>query len=269
MLKKGEDAAYDHLARRTLHIARRHHLDDTEVDFRFLLERLAEERHLFIQANAGQGFDGSKDAAEQDLKRALQSLTQRQIFFQGIRPHCVHCGSAFWYEPGEVNSQQVECKGCRLRTSVPVESRWFYKLNGLVRNAVALHGGMAVVTTLSEMELHHARSAFVFEPGVALYEKHDSASPAAEIDILGLIDGELLLGEVKTRSDEFEAEDLRRLAELARELTTDVAAIGTLYDDRNLMVGHEATLKSLLVGTDIRTLVVTLGDHCFQPAYHI
>lgn len=268
-LSKGSEETLEAIAWRILNLARRQHIGDEELRFEFLLDRLVNERKEFVAANKDLGYQADVETARQDLKERLQRLTERQVFFQGIRPRCENCGSSFWYELHEVRQQRVECKGCRVETPVSVESPWFYRLNSLVRNVVAFHGGMAVITSLAALDPLMIAAGLIFDVGLKLYGPTGSGPSVIEVDFVAVQDGRLLLGEVKTNAGEFESEDFVKLVGVAKTVEAKVVALGALYDDKKVMGKHEQTLRSMLVGTEIETRLLAPRRDAFEPTFEV
>jgi hypothetical protein len=72
------------------------------------------------------------------------------------------------------------------------------------------------VTALAELD-SHARTSFTSAPGLALFTQ-GASRPSAEVDIVCIMDGKFIIGEVKTSASEFAQSNLEALAENARIL---------------------------------------------------
>ena len=168
-------------------------------------------------------------------------LTDAGVLQQGVRVRCTNCGSRFWREIGTLQ-QRVKCEGCNFTVSVPVEPEWRYRLNSLVRNGIALHGCIAVISALHSLR-KRARESFFYTHGVALYRNYDDELPEVEIDLLCISDGKLVCGEVKSSASEFTRDELGKLASVATDIRADQVAISAFSDPHGLMQKH--TFKCL------------------------
>jgi hypothetical protein len=240
-------------------------VEEMGVPFAFLLNRLINERTRFIQAEKREGFVDSEPLARQDLTEALQTLVVSKVFLQGFQPRCDNCGSVFWYGPEEVRDGLV-CKGCTTRFGLTPEASWSYRLNALILNAVAFHGTPAVISTLWEM-LQPARTSFIFDVGVLLSNRMSGAS--AEVDIVCVCDGDLVIAEVKNSAEEFHSADLEKLAELTKLLQPQVVALGAYYGTIDSMARHEQELIRFLGGMEVKTRVILPAQYGLQPTFHI
>lgn len=180
---KDPDSKKQYLARYILNQAKEQKTIIAEIDFETLFKKLDNERKEFkTDKNEYKDFDISEERNRKDLIDALSSFTEQSIFFQGIKPRCKICGSSFWYYAEDIKNSMV-CKGCKSTLHLPVESKWLYRLNDLVTNAVSFHGVIPVIWALGHL-LSYSRDSFIFIPGVALFESYNSKSPLAEIDLV-------------------------------------------------------------------------------------
>jgi len=89
-------------AKELKHVAR-------EITFNSLLDQLTKERREFKQKEEYRDFDADEEGYRQDLEESLSDLTARGVFFQGIKPRCIVCGSRFWYDAEEIK-RKLTCK---------------------------------------------------------------------------------------------------------------------------------------------------------------
>ncbi len=149
---------------------------------------------------------------------------------------------------------------------VPVESVWRYRLNSLIRNGIALHGCVPVVSALRGLR-ERARESFIYTHGVALFKEYEDPRPEAEIDLLCISNGKLVCGEVKSSASEFTREELAKLARVATDIRADQVAISALDDPNGLMEQYSKTLAGLLPAS---CAVVICGPNqwAFEPQPH-
>lgn len=265
-LSKADEASLEWHARLIVGVAREQHFEGQEVSFLSLLDRLIVQREVFAWAHMDRHWEPSAERAKEDLTNVLQFLTDSQVFFQGVRISCTHCGSTFWYQVSELD-QRLLCMGCRTGISLPVNAVWFYRLNNLVRNAIALHGCIPVVSALAELE-SDARTSFIFAPGLALYAQGGSR-PSAELDIVCIRDGKFVIGEVKTAATEFSEGDLETLADNARSLQPHIVTIAAFHGDQSRMSRHCDFLRNQLRDTGIEIESWLPSIRYFETEYHI
>jgi hypothetical protein len=250
-LAVGNSKPVDWLTHLVMRHARELQLRPEEISFAELESGFLAQRERFIAANPTFRQANSPEAIAEDQKRAtadfvevLQSLTDGGVLQQGVRARCTNCGSRFWREIGSLQ-QKVRCDGCNATVSIPVECRWRYRLNSLVRNGIALHGCVPVISALRSLR-EQARESFIYTHGVALFRSYDDPKPAAEMDILCISNGRLICGEVKSSASEFTQEELLKLARIAVDIGADQAAISAFHDPNGVMLKNREALAKLL-----------------------
>jgi hypothetical protein len=129
-----------------------------------------------------------------------------------------------------------------------------------------MHGCMPVILALHDLR-EQARDGFLYSPGVVLYRNIDDRQPEAEIDILCIADGKLVLGEVKSSASEFNPAELQKLATLGRELRADRLHIFSFRDENSLMEGWKLKLAALAHPECEITAGVT-SEWAFEPKPH-
>ncbi len=262
----GDEVAIEQLTRTIMELARQQQLRDREIRFEELLTRLIQQRAAFVRENPGLRFTVKKRECRSDLLDAMQDLTGMEILLQGASIVCEHCGSTFWYGAGAI-APQMRCEGCRATVPLPTEVEWSYRLNALVRNGIALYGAGPVLSTLADLSLE-ARTFFIADPGVDLFER-GKGEPTAELDLAGIIDGQVFIGEVKTDTSGFEERDLHRLADTARRVSAHLVILAAFLGERTLLATHAQVLGGLLgdAGVEVRTLMP--HDWCFRHQFHL
>ena len=271
-LAAGHSEPIDWLSHLVIRHARELQLRPEEISFAELESGFQEQRERFISANPNFRPANSPEAIAEDRKQAtaeltgvLQSLTDGGVLQQGIRVRCTNCGSRFWREMGSLQ-QKVRCDGCNATVPVPVECIWRYRLNSLVRNGIALHGCVPVISALRGLR-ERARESFIYTHGVGLFKDYADPKPDAEMDLLCISDGRLVCGEVKSSASEFTREELAKLARIAADIRADQAAISAFTDPSGLMEQHRAAMASLLP-TGCTAIICGPSQWAFQPKPH-
>lgn len=271
-LAGGSAGPIDWLSGLVIQLAREVRQREGDISFSQLDEIFQEQRERFIATNPNFRTAMSADEIERDRKEAsahlldvLQTFTDAGVLQQGIRVRCTNCGSRLWRELGTLQ-QKVKCEGCNSTVSVPAEPPWYYRLNSLVRNGIALHGCIAVISALHSLR-EMARESFIYTHGVALYRNYEDESPEVEIDLLCISDGKLICGEVKSSASEFTREELAKLAGVAADIRADQVAISAFNDPNGLMQKHVQALATLLP-TGCSALTCGPSPWAFQPQPH-
>jgi len=271
-LAGGHSKPIDWLSRLVIRHASELQLRPDEISFSELESDFQEQRERSIAANpefrtatSPEEIEKDRKSARADLRGVLQELTDGGVLQQGIRIRCINCGSRFWREMGTLQ-QKVRCDGCNATVPVPVESVWSYRLNSLIRNGVALHGCVPVVSALRDLR-ERARESFIFTHGVGLFKEYGDPKPESEMDLLCISDGKLVCGEVKSSASDFTREELAKLAGIAADIKADQVAISAFSDPDGLMTEHSKTLADLLpAGCDV--LICGPSQWAFQPQPH-
>jgi hypothetical protein len=241
----------DWLSHLVIRHARELQVRQEEITFSELESAFQEQRERFIVANpefrtvtSHEEVEEDRKSATADLLRVLQGLTDGGVLQQGLRIRCTNCGSRFWREMGTLQ-QKVKCDGCNTTVPVPVESVWRYRLNSLIRNGIALHGCVPVISALRCLR-ERAHESFIYTHGVALFKDYYDTNPEAELDLLCISNGKLVCGEVKSSASEFTRDELAKLAGIAADIRADQVAISAFDDPDGLMKQHCNALASLL-----------------------
>lgn len=180
----------------------------------------------------------NEENLEFGLKDTIAELCNYRVFLKGINLKCTKCSSEFWYPIKEV-SEIVNCKGCLENFELPIEPRFAYKLNDLIKNNIyqsktSRDGNLTVIRTLVSIQ-NKSRQAFEFSPQVNLYNNLTTKKPYSEVDVVCLSDGELIIGEAKHNSSAFFEDSnrsLKSLVELAKEIYPDKIIL-SCYEDHN------------------------------------
>ncbi len=162
---------------------------------------------------------------EENVKRKLAELTQRNIIQIGVKPRCPTCGMAHWYHVDDIG-QHLTCQGCRMEFSLDPGLPWYYRLNGLVQAAHALHGITPEILVLGQL-YDESRTSFLFSPNLDLFaNRQDESSQGlvkvAEVDIACIQDGKFIIGEVKQSMSLFRKSDFDAMAEIAKRAKPDI-----------------------------------------------
>lgn len=271
---EGQEDALDWMSRYVLNLARDQHMLDDDISFVMLEKIFHVQREAFIKKkpkfrkdSSKTGIEADRNQATSDLCRFLQSLTNSGIFRQGVHLRCKNCGSKYWQEISEVR-QQNKCQGCGEVVSISVKAAWRYRLNTLIRNAVAFHGCVPVILSLYELRSVPTRYTFICAPGIELYKSYEDKKPSAELDLVCISDGKLIIGEIKTSCAEFIPKELTKLADHVKIFNANVVILGCFQDPKNQINQKKTELEGLLSGTHCQVLTIVPSPHVFEPTPH-
>lgn len=258
-LARGDIRPIDWLSGQVIKLAREVQQRDEDISFTQLEDIFHEQRERFITANpkfrtitSSGEIEPDREEASARLRGTLHLLTDRGVLQQGLRIRCTNCGSRLWREIGTLQ-QKVRCEGCNSTVSVQPEPTWYYRLYSLVRNGIALHGCVPVISALRSLR-EGARESFIYTHGVALYRDYNDEQPEVEIDLLCISDGKLICGEVKSSASEFTREGLTKLVGVSMDIGADLVAISAFNDPHGLMGKHLQILGTLIpVGCGMMT----------------
>lgn len=214
--------------------------------------RIALAEKQIVQLDENRKLAGKKgetykneENLELGIKQTIKELCDYKVFLKGFNLKCKHCSSQFWYHINEAK-ETVNCKGCLEDFPFLIEPKFAYKLNDLIKNNILkVHhengkliirrdGNLTVIRTLVSMQ-RKSHQSFFYSPQLNLYDSYHTNKPCAELDIICLSDGQLVIGEAKHDSRAFSADSnkaLLSLVEIAKAIRPDKIIL-TCYQDNN------------------------------------
>jgi len=242
------------------------HVRETRaVQFKYFEQLLNEHQMRFRASDEGRGICHEDTAwqeevneAHADLERVLGDLVQGRALLRGLRPRCPSCKLAFW-QPLTQPTDVIKCPGCLHEFVLPPEQPWYYQLNSLLSQAYAQHGIMPVIWTLAALE-RQAREFFMFLPSARLLSRYDPSGAEPEVDILAILDGQLIAGEVKTKAQEFGPDDLVKLADVGQRIGADRLVLAAVEGGKLRLEKARKDLQNGLGGASIPIDVLFASD---------
>ncbi|WP_159478780.1 hypothetical protein [Dyadobacter sp. 3J3] len=204
---------------------------------------------------------------ELGLKETLKELCDFKVFFKGFNLKCKKCSSIFWYHIKDV-SETVECRGCLEEFEIPIEPKFFYKLNDLIKNNIYQSktdrdGNLTVIRTLAlKSKLSH--KAFAYSPQINLFDNYHTNKPITDIDILYLTNGKLAIGEAKHSSPAFFEKNssgfnsVDTIAEIAKEIRPDIIILSCYSDHNDKLEKARKTLTGKFHNEAYKPIIETL-----------
>jgi hypothetical protein len=186
----------------------------------------------------------------------LEYLLERRVLLHGVDVQCPRCNLETW-RPVDQLTGEIRCPGCMATFSLPPDPVWSFKLNSLVRESLARHGIRPVVGTISRLLGLTLDACFV--PSLNAFEKESDLQPFTDLDVVGIVSGNLIIGEVKSSPSAFSDDDFARLREVARDLEPDevvIAADGAAWSESVLLGISEFTAEMQKINIRVREVLL-------------
>ncbi|MEM9086002.1 MAG: hypothetical protein AAGB23_08770 [Pseudomonadota bacterium] len=180
------------------------------------------------------------------MTRNLETLSEKQALHQGQEWRCSNCFSVNWLGIGEL-SRKWSCPVCGHTLNASADSEWSYRLSDFLRAAIKDHGILATVWCLHVLQRRSDQS-FFFLPSTNLHlapQLDGRSPPDAEIDLLAVVDGEVILCEVKS-SPRVSSREMSAFAAIANKIRPDIAMVAILDCEPKKLRAFETALSSLL-----------------------
>lgn len=162
---------------------------------------------------------------ETTLKNSINNLLEKNILQLGINVKCNRCGTFQWYSIDKLNSK-FKCPNCDENISILAEQQWRYKLNTIV--STAYRNDIVPVALALNQLLRTASQSFMFTPSRELYLNNNDKNPFTDLDIICIVDGEFIIGEVKKSQSNFKSGDFEKLVHIAKILKPDKVVLSAL-----------------------------------------
>ena len=172
-----------------------------------------------------------KETFEYFIDPDLKYLINKGALFIGMKVNCEQCGSNKWYSLNEL-SDKFTCKGCNNEITPNIESSIYYKLSEIVinnllsdqtRNVKQYDGNYIVIKTLLNLKQNFSNhiDSFIWCPCLDFTTKLNENNWSSDLDILVIQNGKLIVGEAKSRSDQFNTKEIRNMAWIANNIMPD------------------------------------------------
>lgn len=216
---------------------------------------------------------GSFQVEEEDLKRKLTDLIESNILRSGINAKCPRCGDKSYYDLDNVK-QNVTCTGCQYVFTIPAEASWSYKLNSMVRDAFSEHGVIPVLLVLGQLSME-AKSSFYFIPCTDLIKKTRGGKYKVEtdLDISCVVDGKLVIGEVKQSIEGFNEGIFKEMKRVATRIKPDKVIFSSFDQENSISATRKRVMTDRIekLQKDLKPLEITVEwykvhDYIFTPS---
>lgn len=219
-------------------------LEGQEKDFNFFESEFLREIEEYNKAN-GKNIKYT-DRNKRGLKDNLSGLIDIKMLRIGVRHKCHHCGLKSFYEVSDLKPHN-ECVGCSAEFTVNAEQTWHYQLNTIAGVNGAIYSQIPLIVAMGALYEHSRYSFDSYSPVdifVGKRERH-----LTDLDIFVLLDGKLVIGEVKNVQTLFTDGDFDKLYKAAKLLRPDVVVLSSLdrapdVNNQKRMTELQAKLKS-------------------------
>ncbi|MGD8373939.1 MAG: hypothetical protein PVI21_03725 [Candidatus Woesebacteria bacterium] len=145
----------------------------------------------------------------------LDWLIANGIFSIGTLNHCRRCGLKEWHSVDDLKTDNA-CRGCGNSFTVAPEQQWWYKLNSLISSEGGIYNQVPLILALGEL-YEGSTSSFMYFPPVDVYTGKGYRL-LTDLDIFAIVDGKLVVGEVKNSAALFDDEEIDKLLKAAARL---------------------------------------------------
>jgi hypothetical protein len=180
--------------------------------------------------------------ASRELEESLESLCACGVFTQGFEFRCKSCGHRNTHSVDTLTSKP-ECSLCGRATQLPVKFDWHFFLHASISESIREHGTLSQIWALGAL-LEGAHDCFCYLPPQKLLLT--GSDRPSEIDLFCILDGKLIIGEVKPSSNDFDREAQESLCKLARALNPDVVILSCIENQSKALDAIIVNVKNQL-----------------------
>jgi hypothetical protein len=142
----------------------------------------------------------------------LDWLIAHGVFGVGTLNHCRKCGLKDWHSIDDLKTNNT-CRGCGSSFTVASEQPWGYRLNSLISSEGGIYNQVPLILALGEL-YESSTSSFMYFPPVDVYTGKNHR-PLTDLDIFAVVNGKLVIGEVKNSAALFDDEEIHKLLKAA------------------------------------------------------
>lgn len=206
-----------------------------------------------LQSSVDPNIDWDKHE-EDSLDTCLIELRHRKMIYQGHRWTCRKCHHKNWVDLGALSSD-LSCEVCKHSIQAPVNIRWLFRSNEFLIETLRDHSVLSLIWVLSALCARSRRSLIFVEPTLFSFTR-ESEAPDAEADLLVLLDGRVMLCEVKSSWHSLRLAHITDFVALASRLRPDIAMLAVMEAGSGPTVDLAAA-KTKLAGEGITFELLT------------
>lgn len=258
------DAGWQNLAQRIVQKASRLKVPRLRTRYVDLLTAWTEELTAAIDKdpNLKQRQEEILGECEDDLKQSLSFFFERGVMYRGHEWSCRECRHRNWLGV-EALKDVMPCEVCRREHQLPIDVALDFRMNEFFATCLREHDTITVAWALGALR-KQAKHSFMFAPQTALYRdypENQSQRIDRELDLICIMDGRFVIGEVKAGAALIAKSDITDLAAVAQELGADLAVLAAVKGEPAAMEAKVAELRALLpVGIEARWMLSDWDD---------
>jgi hypothetical protein len=205
---------------------------------------------------------------EDDLKRSLSFFFERGVMYRGHEWSCGECRHRNWLGVDALKDL-MPCEVCGQEHQLPIGVALDFRMNEFFATCLREHDTITVAWAIGALR-KQAKHSFMFAPQTALYRQFPEDQGQRidrELDLICIVDGRFVVGEVKAGVELIRRSDIEDLAAVAKELSADIAVLASVRGDPAAMEAKVAELRALLpAGIEARGLLSEWND---EPSYYL
>ncbi len=198
--------------------------------------------------------------AAQELEESLTHLCSKGVFTQGVEFRCDACGTRSRFSV-ESLMPKLQCSLCGRSTQLPVRFDWHFFFDSSLAESIREHGTLPQIWALGAL-FEQARDCFIYLPPQELLLT-DSNNPV-EVDLICLIDGKLVIGEVKPSASDFHQTDQESLCILAEALDPDTVILSCMERKSSALETIVSRMRERLKGLRCEVVALTPAGRFFE-----
>lgn len=244
-----DDAGWQNLAQRIVQKASRLRVPRQRTRYSKLLAAWTTELTAAIERddNLKQRRDEVLGERESELKRSLAYLFERGVMYRGHEWSCAECRHRNWLSVKALN-ERMPCEVCGMEHQLPADVALDFRMNEFFATCLREHDTITVAWALGALR-KQARHSFMYAPQTALYRDYPENQGGRidlELDVICIVDGKFIIGEVKAGSELIARAHIESLATAAIEICADIALLAAVKGDRASMELKVQELRALL-----------------------
>lgn len=203
------------------------------------------ERAIESDADLQKQKDSILAEGPRELTKSLDALCREGVFHQGYSWACRHCAYRNWTALDALR-MTLKCQVCHQEHNTPIDLKFDFRLNEFLATCIREHDTLSVIWALGELQRQEMASSFIFAPQTELFRKwpDDQAIMAdREIDILCVIGGKVVVGEVKASLSEIDRKELDNLIAVTSDICPDIVVIGAMEGEKRILIRNWRSSK--------------------------
>jgi hypothetical protein len=220
---------------------------NTWVGLQHISKRWDEYRDDYYAAHPQEVVHAKQAEIEErkGLDDTLAEMRAKRMIFQGHAWKCEACQHRNWTD-FQMLKAVLPCDVCGTEKGLPVAVPWHFRANEFLIESLQAHSVLSLLWLLAVLSRQAKTSFLYLEPTRFYYGKEYKAADA-ETDLIVLIDGQVLLCEIKSAWRSLRISDLESFIALAIRLRPDRAILAVMEPlaDKKLGADIDAVAKQL------------------------